>query len=344
MGQDKKTGTENKYRKLNHQGTEDDAAVRSTIIIPNYNGRDYIENCLKSLDTEPARILVVDNGSTDGSRELVAEKFPKAELIALEHNQGFCGAVNRGIAESKTAYVILLNNDTVARRGFVRALEAPLQQDEKIFSGAAQMINMRKPQLIDDAGDYYCALGWAFAAGKDKGREAYQKGRDIFAACGGACIYRRKTLSKIGVLDENHFAYLEDIDLGYRARIAGYRNLYIPEAEVYHAGSASSGSRYNAFKVDLAARNSVYLVYKNMPFLQILLNIPFLLMGYFIKTLFFIRKGFGSVYLRGILKGMRLCVSAQGRQNRVRFKLHNLPAYVRIQWELWRNICYRLCF
>ena len=238
----------------------------------------------------------------------------------------------------------LLNNDTVARRGFVRALEAPLQQDEKIFSGAAQMINMRKPQLIDDAGDYYCALGWAFAAGKDKGREAYQKGRDIFAACGGACIYRRKTLSKIGVLDENHFAYLEDIDLGYRARIAGYRNLYIPEAEVYHAGSASSGSRYNAFKVDLAARNSVYLVYKNMPFLQILLNLPFLLMGYFIKTLFFIRKGFGSVYLRGILKGMRLCVSAQGRQNRVRFKLHNLPAYVRIQWELWRNICYRLCF
>ena len=228
--------------------------------------------------------------------------------------------------------------------GFVRALEAPLEHDGKIFSGSAQMINMKKPQLIDDAGDYYCALGWAFAAGKDKERKAYQQERYIFAACGGACIYRRKTLSQIGMLDENHFVYLEDIDLGYRARIAGYHNLYIPKAQVYHAGSASSGSRYNAFKVDLAARNSIYLVYKNMPFLQILLNLPFLLMGYFIKTLFFIRKGFGSVYLRGILKGMRLCVSAQGRQNRVRFKLHNLPAYVRIQWELWRNICYRLCF
>lgn len=344
MGRDKRIETESKYRKLNDLGTEGGAAIRSTIIIPNYNGRNYIENCLKSLEKEPARILVVDNGSGDGSRELVEEKFPEVELIALDNNQGFCGAVNRGIAESKTTYVILLNNDTVACPGFVRALEAPLQQDERIFSGAAQMINMKNPRLIDDAGDYYCALGWAFAAGKDKERDAYQHRRDIFAACGGACIYRRKILSEIGVLDENHFAYLEDIDLGYRARIAGYRNLYIPEARVYHAGSASSGSRYNAFKVDLTARNSVYLIYKNMPVLQILLNLPLLLAGYLVKTIFFIRKGFGTVYLRGIIKGLRLCVSSGGKQKRVRFKLHNLPAYVRIQWELWRNICYRLCF
>ncbi len=342
MPQEKKENTVT-YVAREH-GQENRRIIRSTIIIPNYNGMQYIENCLRSLQGEPARILVVDNGSTDGSRELVEERFPQVEVITLQENRGFCEAVNRGIAASRTTYVILLNNDTTVEPGFVRALEAPLQQDAKVFSGAAQMINMKKPQLIDDAGDYYCALGWAFAAGKDKERGAYQRSREIFAACGGACIYRRKILSQIGMMDENHFAYLEDIDLGYRARIAGYRNLYVPGAFVYHAGSGSSGSRYNAFKVDLAARNSVYLVYKNMPFLQLILNLPFLIMGYLIKMLFFIRKGLGAVYLKGLLKGVTLCMSPDGRAKRVRFQAANLPGYVRIQWELWRNIWYRLCF
>lgn len=337
MKQAKKAGT-----KPQHGGCEG-GGIRSTIIIPNYNGINYIENCLQSLEEEPANVIVVDNGSTDGSRELVEQKFPSVKVIALDRNQGFCRAVNLGIADSKTTYVILLNNDTVIRRGFVRALEEPLQRDKKIFSGAAQMINLKKPHLIDDAGDYYCALGWAFAAGKDKERDAYQRRRYIFASCGGACIYRREILSQIGLLDENHFAYLEDIDLGYRAGIAGYRNLYVPEAQVYHAGSASSGSRHNAFKVDLSARNSVYLIYKNMPFLQILLNLPFLFAGYLIKTLFFIRKGLGGVYVKGLIKGFRLCMSAEGKANKVCFQAKNLPAYVRIQWELWRNICYRIC-
>lgn len=329
-------------RSGDHIRQRDHARVQSTIIIPNYNGMKYIENCLKSLAGEPARILVVDNGSADGSRELIEDRFPEVEVIALESNRGFCGAVNRGIAESKTTYVILLNNDTVVRPGFVRALENPLQRDAGIFSGSAQMLNMKNPRLIDDAGDYYCALGWAFAAGKDKEKEAYLQERDIFAACGGACIYRRKTLQQIGVLDENHFAYLEDIDLGYRARIAGYRNLYVPEAQVYHAGSGSSGSRYNAFKVKLTSQNSVYLFYKNMPLLQILINLPFLAAGFLIKTLFFIKKGFGGVYVSGLIKGLKLCMSAEGRAKKVHFRMENLPAYVRIQYELWRNIWYRV--
>ncbi len=331
-------------KKSNHEGQRGENQILSTIIIPNYNGIDYIENCLNSLQEEPARIILVDNGSTDGSRELAEEKFPKVQVIALQKNEGFCAAVNRGIRESKTTYVILLNNDTVVRPGFVRALEEPLQKNERIFSGSAQMINMKSPELIDDAGDYYCALGWAFTVGKDKERRAYQKERFIFAACGGASIYRSRVMQQIGMLDENHFAYLEDIDLGYRARIAGYQNLYLPAAQVYHAGSASSGSRHNAFKVDLTARNSVYLVYKNMPLLQMLLNLPFLLAGYFIKMLFFMRKGLGGVYVRGLLKGCRLCLSAEGRVNKVHFQVKNLPAYGRIQWELWRNIWLRICY
>lgn len=319
-----------------------DDGFRSTIIIPNYNGIRYMENCLASLADEPAGVIVVDNGSADGSREVVEKKFPGVRVIALDKNYGFCTAVNRGIEESrsdKTAYVILLNNDTVVEPGFVRALEQALDEDKRAFSGSAKMVNMRHPELIDDAGDYYCALGWAFAFGKDRPAADYGRPREVFSACGGACIYRRSVLEKIGMLDENHFAYLEDVDLGYRAKIFGYRNLYVPAAVVHHAGSASSGSRYNAFKTELTAANSVYLVYKNMPPAQILVNLPFLLTGFTVKLLFFCGKGLGKSWWQGIQKGIRLC---RFSQRRVRFSGKRLPAYLGIQWELWRNMWYRI--
>lgn len=316
--------------------------IRSTIVIPNYNGIQYIENCLRSLADEPAQVILVDNGSTDGSRELVQEKFPQVRLICLDRNYGFCKAVNTGIDASKTAYVILLNNDTEAAPGFVRALEKPLEEDSRVFSGSAQMRSLYRRELLDDGGDYYCALGWAFALGKDRPADRYQTGRQIFAACGGACIYRKTVLDRIGCLDENHFAYLEDIDLGYRARICGYRNLYIPEAVIYHAGSGASGSRYNKFKVDLTSRNSIYLVYKNMPILQMLFNLPLLCAGFAVKTLFFIRKGLGRDYISGLVKGFRLCASPEGRTHKVSFRKEHLGNYLVIQWELWRNIWYRM--
>lgn len=316
--------------------------IKSTVIIPNYNGMKYIEDCLKALAGEPAHIIVVDNGSSDGSRELVESKFPQVELLCLERNHGFCKAVNLGIRKSDTKYVILLNNDTKAKRGFVRALETPLDRDGNIFSGSAQMRSLRHPELIDDAGDYYCALGWAFSNGKDRPVEDYRKSYSVFSACGGASIFRREIFSSIGYLDEAHFAYLEDVDLGYRARIYGYKNIYVPEAVVYHAGSGFSGSRYNEFKIGLSSRNSVYLVYKNMPFLQLLLNLPFLLAGFSIKTLFFAKKGFGKVYLKGIGKGIGMCVSGAGRAGKVRFRTENFHNYVKIQLELWRNIWYRI--
>ncbi len=322
-------------------GIKMEQRIRSTVVVPNYNGIGYIENCLRCLEKEPAHIIVVDNGSDDGSRQLVQEKFPRVRLICLEKNYGFCRAVNEGIAASDTPYVILLNNDTEVQAGFVRAMEQPLERHPEIFSGSAQMRNLRRPGLMDDAGDYYCALGWAFARGRDKPIQGYQRRCRIFAACGGAAVYRRKIFDEIGVMDENHFAYLEDVDLGYRARLNGYVNVYIPEAVVYHAGSGFSGSRYNGFKVSLASRNSVYLIYKNMPFWQIVLNLPFLAAGFAVKTAFFLRKDLGGTYLKGLREGLALCLSEEGRAHRIAFRRENLYHYIAIQLELWRNILYR---
>ena len=193
--------------------------MRTTVIIPNYNGMKYMENCLASLEKEPAHIIVADNGSTDGSYEMIKEKFPAVKTIRFTENTGFCKAVNAGIAAAATKYVIFLNNDTVVEDGFVQALEKAMDEDSRIFSASAKIISMYDKDRIDDAGDLYCALGWAYAIGKGKAERDYQKSYDIFASCGGAAIYRRSVFDKIGMLDENHFAYLEDIDLGYRARI-----------------------------------------------------------------------------------------------------------------------------
>lgn len=315
--------------------------MKSTVIIPNFNGIKFIDNCMKALERETStkyHICVVDNGSTDGSKEWVKKNFPYVQVVALPENTGFCGAVNAGIKASKTPYVILLNNDTEVEYGFVKELEDALENEKKSFSVSAKMIDLNKPEILDGAGDLYCALGWAFARGKGKMVKGnYEKTEEIFSACGGAVIYRKSILDEIGIFDENHFAYLEDCDLGYRAQIFGYRNYYTPKAVVKHAGSGVSGSKHNEFKVSLSSKNSIYLIYKNMPVIQQVLNLPFLIPGFLVKYLFFIKKGLGNTYRKGIISGIKLCQTEEGRRNKVPFLWKRFPNYVRIQWKLWIN-------
>ena len=250
--------------------------------------------------------------------------------------------MNIGIREAGTEYVFLLNNDTVVLKDTIEELEAAMERHPKAFSVAAKMLQMKNPELIDSAGDFYCALGWAFARGKDRKNEAFSKETSVFSACAGAALYRKAVFEKIGDFDENHFAYLEDIDVGYRAKIYGYRNYYAPASVVLHAGSGSSGSRHNKFKVDLSSRNSIYLIYKNMPVLQVLLNLPFLLLGYLVKILFFLKKGLGADYMKGLGKGFRLAFSGKGREHKVKFSMKHFGNYVIIQLQLWANMFRRL--
>ena len=325
-----------------------DNVIKSTVVIPNYNGISYIKNCLDSLLEEQKNtafdIIVVDNHSTDGSLELVQSGYSQVKVIAFEENTGFCKAVNAGIEAAKTEYVILLNNDTTVENGFVSALEKTLEKDERTFSVGAKMVDMKNPSVIDDAGDFYCALGWAFARGCGKPAEKYDKVKEVFSACAGAAIYKKSVLDEIGLFDELHFAYLEDLDIGYRAKIYGYRNYFAPEAVVHHAGSASSGSRHNAFKVDVSSKNSVYVIYKNMPLLQQLINLPFFIIGYLIKWLFFLRKGLGKNYACGVLDGIRRNWSNEAGKHKIKFKWSNLFHYLCIQLELWKGLFLRIYY
>lgn len=317
---------------------------KTTIVIPNYNGMQYLEKCLQALHKKGnnAHILVVDNGSADDSKRYVKDNFPEVELLEFAENKGFCMAVNAGIKAARTPYVLLLNNDTEVKEEFVSNLEAALERSEKIFSVASKMLVMQQPEIIDGAGDLYCALGWAFARKKGKKSASSMKARKVFAACGGASIYRKAVFDEIGLFDNHHFAYLEDMDIGYRAQIYGYENWYEPKAEVLHAGSGFSGSRYNEFKTKLSSRNSIYIIAKNMPLVQKIINLPFLLPGFLIKILFFIRKGMGHTYIKGLLNGITFSMSREGRKQRVPFQAEHVGNYCRIQLQLWINIIKRV--
>ena len=159
----------------------------------------------------------------------------------------------------------------------------------------------------------------------------------LFSACAGAAIYRKRIFDEIGLFDLNHFAYLEDIDVGYRARINGYKNIYCSKAIVYHVGSGTSadGNKYSDFKVKLAARNNIYLIYKNMPALQRFVNAPWLWLGNVLKQKFFDRKGFGDAYRQGIAEGR---ATRKDKCRKVPFCMKNFGHYCAIQWELFSNL------
>ena len=302
-----------------------------TVIIPNYNGKKLLENCIQTLERQTCtdfKLLVVDNGSSDGSKEWL--KAQGVDTIFLEENTGFSGAVNIGIKAADTPYVILLNNDTKADEYYVAEMVKAIERSPKIFSVSSRMIQMYHPDLMDDAGDMYCILGWAYQRGIGQSVKKYGRSRRVFSACAGAAIYRREVFEQIGYFDEMHFAYLEDLDVGYRARIYGYDNVYCPAAVVYHVGSGTSGSKYNAFKVKLAARNSVYLNYKNMPLPQLVLNAAPLALGMAVKRGFFKKIGFEKEYMEGLKEGF----STVKRCRKVPFCREHLKNYLQIEMEL----------
>lgn len=313
-----------------------------SVIIPNYNAKKYIEDCLISLrqqSYEDFDVYLVDNDSTDGSVEIVEKEFPEVNVVKLDSNYGFSRAANEGLLRTKKSeFVILLNADTKADKDFVKELVNAIEKDDKIFSVASKMLQLDRSDRYDGAGDLYCCLGWAYAIGKDMKVGKYETECNVFSACAGACIYRRQIFEQLGYFDEFHFMYLEDVDIGYRARIMGFTNRYTPKAVVYHAGSGITGSRYNKFKVRIAARNSWYVIYKNMPTLQIIINLPFLVVGFAVKALFFILKGFGREYLSGMKRGFLMCTEG----TKYPYSGRNFKNYVKIQFELWFNLLRRV--
>ncbi|WP_083461435.1 glycosyltransferase family 2 protein [Cellulosilyticum ruminicola] len=306
-----------------------------SIVIPNYNGEKYLKPCLESIYVQDYRdyeIIIIDNDSTDSDYKWLKD-YGEIKFKRLDQNYGFSRAVNEGIKMAQGKYVLLLNNDTALCQGFLSEMHKVMEKDKKIFSISSKMIQYYNRKLIDDAGDAYTILGWAYKRGDGKSVNQYIKQERIFSSCAGAALYRKAVFEVIGYFDEMFFAYMEDVDVSYRGNIYGYKNIYLPTAKVYHIGSATSGSRYNSFKVKLAARNNIYVPYKNMPLFQLIINGPFLVIGYLIKFLWFKQKGFGQDYIKGINEAFKGLKDIK----RTPFKFKHLNHYIYIEWLLIKN-------
>lgn len=305
------------------------------IVIPNYNGDKYLKECIDALYIQTYsnfRVIIIDNASTDSDYKWL-NKYENIIFKKLDKNYGFDKAVNEGIKLSNSEYVVLLNNDTVAKKDWLEKLIKCINSDDKIFSVCSKMIRYDDKNIIDDSGDEYNLLGWTLKLGDGQPITSHIKTKEVFSSCAGAAIYRRSILDEIGHFDNHFFAYMEDIDISYRAKIYGYKNIYCADAHIFHIGSATSGSKYNAFKVKLAARNNVYVPYKNMPIIQLIINLPFLVLGFLVKYIFFIKKGFGKEYKEGFIEG----ITTLNKVNKVKFKFENIINYIKIEYYLLVN-------
>ncbi len=280
------------------------------IIIPNWNGKPMLENCLLSLRQQTSsdfRVIVVDNGSSDGSIELLETSFPEVKLIRLHHNTGFSVAVNTGIEASVAPWLLLLNNDMEVAKDCLEKLRLAIEQYPHFHVFALKMMNFHQRQFIDGAGDAVLRGGVGYRIGTmERDSEEYRQDRESFGACAGAAIYSRCYFEKVGLFDADFFAYLEDVDLNMRARRHGLRCMFIAAAVIYHIGSASSGSKINRLTVRLSTRNNILVLAKNYPLRLFLRFLPAICI-YQVAWLFFcVKKGMFLPYLTGVYEGLRM--------------------------------------
>jgi GT2 family glycosyltransferase len=240
--------------------------VRVSVIIPNWNGAHHLPTCLTALRRQTFRdfeVIVADNGSIDGSLAQLARDYPEVRVVSLPNNRGFAGACNAGINAARGELLVLLNNDTEAEPDWLAELVRTLDAHPEAGMAAAKLRLFDRRNVLHSAGDVYCCDGTPANRGvwlEDEGQ--FDQAIWVFSPCGGAAAYRRSMLAEIGLFDEGFGNYLEDVDLGWRAQLAGYRCVFAPRAVVYHRLSATGGGKIASF---YTGRNTLWVIAKNYP-------------------------------------------------------------------------------
>lgn len=277
-----------------------------SVVIANWNGLSHLERCLRALEGQTCRsfeVIVVDNGSTDRSDEMVQSSFPAVRLIANAVNTGFAAANNAGILASTAPYVATLNNDTEPVPDWLDRLLEPAVNDPSVGMVASKMLFAHLPGTVNSAG---IALDVSGIAWDRLGGEADRSGdnvEEVFGPCAGAALYRRSMLDQIGLFDEEFFAYLEDVDLAWRARLAGWRCLYAPSAVVYHVHSAT-GVEGSPFKSYHLGRNKLWTIAKNYPAPQLYLLLPVIALYDLAAVVYGVARRRDFAGLRGRVSGL----------------------------------------
>lgn len=269
--------------------------TRVAIIIPNWNGKDSLGDCIESLSMQAnsPEIVVVENGSTDGSLEFLQTSYPKITILPQAKNLGFAGGVNVGLQyaiEKKYAYAALFNNDAVANKDWLKYLVKELDENTDVGIATCKLLRNDKKH-IDSTGDLYTSWGLPFPRGRDElDNGQYDKRALVFGASGGASLYRVSMLKRVSLFDEDFFAYYEDIDISFRAQLAGWKVAYQPKAIAYHQVGATSG-KIKGFAAYQSLKNLPWVYWKNVPIAIALPMFPKIFFAYW------------GIFVSNILKG-----------------------------------------
>ena len=237
-----------------------------SVVIPHWNGKKFLKTCLDALDRQTypnIEIIIADNASEDGSQAFIQAHYPHIKIVQLPENRGFTGACNAGMQEAQGDYVSLLNNDTEVDENWVTSIVSAFDRYPEAGIVASKMLLFDKRDHIHTTGDYFTVDGKPGNRGvwqRDEGQ--YDTEEFVFSACGGSSVYRKTMLNKIGLLDDDFFFSLEDIDLGWRAQLTGWKCLYVPSAIVYHHLAATGGGVTASY---YDGRNLIYVLIKNYP-------------------------------------------------------------------------------
>lgn len=278
-----------------------------SVVVVNYNGRHLLEDCFRSLTQQTYRnyeIILVDNGSKDDSISFMKEHYPDVRIVQLSSNTGFAGGANAGIRTSNGEYILTLNNDTIADAHLVEEIVQPMRSDTRVGMCGAKMF---LPEgRINSTGICISRSGAAWNRGMgemDHGQ--YEVEEEIFGPCAGAALYRRSMLDEIGLFDEDFFLYMEDVDLAFRGRLAGWKCIYVPTSRVLHihGGTAVPESAVAVYYVN---RNRIWYVVKNFPVGTLITSSPWIIGRTCTVIPYYLLRGNGGAALKAIFDAFKM--------------------------------------
>ena len=299
------------------------AGPEVSVIIVNYNGERFLKECLDSLRAQiytDFEVILVDNHSSDRSIEIVGQTYPEITLIQNSTNDGFARGTNDGIRASRGRFILTLNNDTRLDPNFIDEILRPMAHEERVGICASKMLY--PDGRINSTGTCISRSGAAWDRGmSEPDHGQYNQPGEVFGACAGAALYRKEMLDEIGLFDEDFFMYLEDVDLSFRARHAGWRCMFVPDAVAYHHHGGTSGVGSDT-AVYYGNRNIVWVAFKNFPRKLLLSSLPWVI-GRTIGTIgYYAVKGQLQVILRSKIDALYgLNLSLKKRKNII----HKVP-------------------
>jgi GT2 family glycosyltransferase len=298
-------------------------AKKLYVVIPNWNGASRIKACLDSLKSQSQahQVIVVDNGSVDDSISIIESGYPDVTLIKQDKNYGFTGGVNPGIQKAladNAECVALLNNDAVADKNWLKELVGFLDKNAKTGIATSKICDKDRTHL-DSTGDIYTIWGLAYPRGRGEAYSTkYDNQTEVFAGSGGASLYRTQVFRDVGLFDQDFFAYYEDVDVSFRAQLAGWKAAYVPSAVVYHEIMATS-SGMKGFTTYQTIKNLPWLMWKNVPWLLMPRIFPRFALAY----MSFVASAIGRGQVWPVIKGVLVSTALWPKKMVQRHNIHN---------------------